>query len=124
MPAYFCVLSLIFSIAFVIPSAHASTGCNEEIARGAASWYGPGFENARTQSGERFNPAELSAAHPTLPFGTLVKVVHMRTRQSVMVRINDRGAFKRSVIDLSESAAREIGMIDDGIAPVALFKCN
>lgn len=90
-----------------------------------ASWYGPGFEGALTKSEERFDPAALSAAHPDLPFGTLVKVTNMRNHKSVVVRVNDRGAFGHErVIDLSESAARQIDMVNAGTAPVSIFKCN
>jgi len=109
--------------------SHASLAtplaCSEEIERGVASWYGPGFENALTTSEEIFDPTMLSAAHPSLPFGTLVKVTNMRNAKSVMVRVNDRGGFsKERVIDVSKSAAQQLGMIDDGTAPVAIFRCN
>lgn len=99
--------------------------CSEEIERGVASWYGPGFEGSLTKSEEVFNPTALSAAHPDLPFGTILKVTNLRNHRSVNVRVNDRGAFsKERVIDLSQSAATEIGMIDAGTAPVAIFRCN
>ncbi len=75
-------------------------------------------------SGEVFQPALLSAAHPSLPFGTIVKVTNLRNAQSVNVRINDRGAFKTNIIDVSQGAAYELDMIDDGTAPVALYVCN
>lgn len=122
-------MSLCLSLAVLSHPASAghaaAPNCREEIERGVASWYGPGFEGAKTKSEEVFNPASLSAAHPDLPFGTLVKVMNMRNYKSVMVRVNDRGAFgKERVIDVSQGAAREIGMIDTGTAPVAIFKCN
>lgn len=99
--------------------------CAEEIQRGVASWYGPGFEGSLTKSEEVFNPAGLSAAHASLPFGTMVRVMNMRNYKSVMVKVNDRGAFYRErVIDLSKGAAEELDMIDDGTAPVTIFKCN
>lgn len=98
--------------------------CTEEIARGTASWYGPGFEGAQTKSGELFQPGMLSAAHPSLPFGSIVKITNLRNHRSVNVRINDRGAFKTNIIDVSEGAAYELGMINDGTAPVAIFNCN
>lgn len=112
--------------AFIISPAFAnSASCSEEIERGVASWYGPGFEGSLTKSEEVFNPAQLSAAHPDLPFGTILKVTNLRNHRSVNVRVNDRGAFsKERVIDLSQSAANEIGMIDAGTAPVAIFRCN
>lgn len=107
------------------PVAAASHSCSEEVGRGVASWYGPGFEGALTQSEEVFDPAGLSAAHPSLPFGTVIKVMNMRNRRSVYVRVNDRGAFsKERVIDVSRAAAQELGMVEDGTAAVALFRCN
>lgn len=99
--------------------------CTEEIERGVASWYGPGFEGSLTKSEELFDPYVLSAAHPTLPFGTYVKVLNMRNQRSVIVKINDRGGFsKERVIDLSQAAADRVGMMEDGIAPVSIFRCN
>lgn len=107
-----------------LPNAAYAATCSEEIQRGVASWYGPGFEGSHTKSGEPFYPDAMSAAHPTLPFGTIVKITNLRNNNSVNVRINDRGAFKTNVIDVSEGAAYELGMVQDGTAPVALFKCN
>lgn len=75
---------------------------------GVASWYGPGFNGRRTANGERFNQWAMTAAHRTLPFGTLVRVTHKG--RSVTVRINDRGPFVRGrTIDLSKGAAKRIG---------------
>ena len=83
---------------------------------GTASFYGHG---TRTASGERFNPRSLTAAHRSLPFGTHVRVTHLRNGRSVVVRINDRGPFiRKRVIDLSRAAASVIGM--GGLAPVRL----
>lgn len=92
------------------------------IEKGTASWYGPRFHGRRTANGERFNMNELTAAHPSLPFGTLLEVRNTRTGKSVMVRVNDRGPFsKNRIIDLSFAAAREIGLVLSGTAPVQLF---
>ncbi|NEP12182.1 MAG: septal ring lytic transglycosylase RlpA family protein [Symploca sp. SIO2C1] len=86
---------------------------------GIASWYGPGFHGRKSASGERFNQNALTAAHRTLPFGTNVLVTNLNNGRSVIVRINDRGPFIRGrVIDLSVAAARVIGMLDSGVAPV------
>ncbi|WP_126173976.1 septal ring lytic transglycosylase RlpA family protein [Altericroceibacterium xinjiangense] len=86
---------------------------------GVASWYGPGLAGRPTASGERFDPDELTAAHRTLPFGSLVRVTYQD--KSVVVRINDRGPFGHGrVIDLSEAAAEEIGIIRRGSAKVQL----
>lgn len=119
----FILFLLIFMGA--IQPASALTTCTEEIERGVASWYGPNFSGALTQSEEPFDPSLMSAAHPNLPFGTVVKVTNMRNSRSVWVRINDRGGFgSERAIDLSEGAAEQIGMIDSGTAPVAIFKCH
>jgi rare lipoprotein A len=88
---------------------------------GNASWYGLVLQGHHTASGERFNPADLTAAHRTLPFGTLVRVVDLHTGHSVIVRINDRGVlFADRVIDLSSAAANELGILREGVAKVRL----
>jgi rare lipoprotein A len=90
--------------------------------KGFASWYGPGFHGRRTANGERYDMNALTAAHPSLPFGTLVEVRNPRTGRSVTVRINDRGPFAKSrVIDLSYAAAREVGVWGPGTAFVELY---
>ena len=69
------------------------------------------------------NPAELTAAHRTLPFGTRLKVTNKRNGKSVIVRINDRGPFiKGRVIDLSKAAAKKLGFIDKGVANICMAK--
>ena len=86
---------------------------------GYASWYGGKFQGRQTASGEIFDTNQLTAAHKTLPFGTIVKVTNLDTGKSVRVRINDRGPFVEGrIIDLSRKAATEIGMMATGIAPV------
>ncbi|MBD2492780.1 septal ring lytic transglycosylase RlpA family protein [Nostoc sp. FACHB-280] len=87
--------------------------------RGMASFYGYDGSGSMTASGQRFNPEAMTAAHRTLPFGTRVRVTNTRNGRSVIVRINDRGPYIRGrVIDLSTAAARTIGMIGSGVAPV------
>lgn len=91
------------------------------LGTGEASWYGPKFAGRPTASGETFDPTELTAAHRTLPFGSLVRVTSERTGKSVVVRINDRGPYHGNrVIDLSEAAAREIGIKNRGRGHVEL----
>jgi rare lipoprotein A len=91
------------------------------IMSGMASWYGPGFDGNYSASGEVFNANDLTAAHPDLPFGTLVRVVNMDNGQSVVVRINDRGPYAHGrVIDVSTAAASIIGLVSSGVAPVRL----
>ncbi|MBS1518462.1 MAG: septal ring lytic transglycosylase RlpA family protein [Bacteroidetes bacterium] len=86
---------------------------------GDASWYGPGFHGRKTANGERFNTNEMTAAHKTLPFNTLVKVTNLSNDMSVIVRINDRGPYVRGrIIDLSKAAKQELGM--GGLAHVRL----
>ncbi|MFN3389331.1 MAG: septal ring lytic transglycosylase RlpA family protein [Allosphingosinicella sp.] len=86
-----------------------------------ASYYGKGFAGRPTASGERFDPKLLTAAHRTLAFGTLVKVTDTVTGKSVVVRINDRGPFHGNrVLDLSEGAARQIGLAERGAGKVVM----
>lgn len=89
---------------------------------GLASWYGARFHKRRTASGELFDMKALTAAHPTLPFGSRVCVRSQMTGRSVIVRINDRGPHTRKrVIDLSRGAAEALGMVGLGLKPVELF---
>jgi rare lipoprotein A len=93
----------------------------EAIGGGEASYYGHELAGNRTASGERFNPAALTAAHRTLPLGTRLRVTNRANGKSVVVRVNDRGPFVRNrIIDVSLAAAREIGMIRSGKAMVTL----
>lgn len=94
----------------------------KELERGQASWYGPRFQGRRTASGERYDQHALTAAHKTLPFGTLVRVRSLVTGKEVEVRVNDRGPFVRGrVIDVSRAAAEALGMMTLGVKPVALL---
>lgn len=88
---------------------------------GYASWYGKAFQNRRTSSGEAFDVNKLTAAHRDLPFGTKVRVTALYNGQSVIVTINDRGPSRRDrVIDLSQSAARAIGLESKGVGLVKI----
>jgi rare lipoprotein A len=89
--------------------------------RGLATWYGAVREGHWTASGERFHEMAMTAAHKTLPFGTLLRVVDLRTHKSVVVRVNDRGQLPGNhVIDLSYAAAEELGIVKTGVAQVKL----
>jgi peptidoglycan lytic transglycosylase len=89
--------------------------------RGIATWYGTIFNGRRTANGETFDMYAMTACHPTLPFGSLVKVVNLKNRRSVIVRITDRGELSEGrIIDLSYGAARQLAMTEAGIAPVVL----
>ena len=90
---------------------------------GGASWYGPGFNGRTAASGERFNQNAMTAAHKTLPFGTVVKVVDQRTGKSVTVKINDRGPYHGGrIIDLSKAAATKLGFRASGTTKVCIEK--
>ena len=89
--------------------------------KGTASWYGPNFHGKRTSNGEIYDMHNFTAAHKTLPMNTMVKVTNLRNGKSVVVRINDRGPFVGDrIIDLSYAAAKRIGMVGTGTAPVEL----
>ena len=114
---------LVLSVASVAEARsrkHSHSGGNTHS--GIASYYGSkadGYAGRRTASGERVSSGALTAAHRSLPFGTMVRVTNTRTSKSVVVRINDRGPFVRGrVIDLTPAGARAIGM--SGLAPVSL----
>ena len=88
---------------------------------GTASWYGDYFQGKQTASGEPFNMNDLTAAHPTLPLGTFVKVTNLRNGKAVVVRINDRGpVVDGRIIDLSYNAARALGFKERGLQTVRL----
>ena len=96
-----------------------------QIWYGNASWYGPYWHGKTTSSGEKFNKNELTAAHKTLPFNTRVKVTNLKNNKSVIVRVNDRGPFKKGrIIDLSEKAADKIDAKKQGIAYVKVQVLN
>lgn len=102
------------------PDSPGSVGAPAQ--KGFASWYGPRFHGRRTANGERYDMNALTAAHPSLPFGTRVEVRNVRTGRSVTVRINDRGPFsKNRIIDLSYAAAREVDVVGPGTAFVEIY---
>lgn len=120
-------------IKHIVVAAALVTGClsfvtGEAIAAGkdqcgGASWYGPGFNGKMAASGERFNQNAMTAAHKTLPFGTVVKVVDQRTGKSVTVKINDRGPYHGSrIIDLSKAAATKLGIMQAGTGKVCITR--
>lgn len=101
------------------PFAPRKTATETQIAsRGVASFY---TEGTQTASGEKFDTHELTAAHPTLPFGTRLRVTNVATGRSVTVRVNDRGPYVRGrIVDVSYSAAETLGMVGAGVANVRL----
>jgi rare lipoprotein A len=89
--------------------------------RGVASWYGPGYKGKATASGIRYDPSAFTAAHRTLAFGSIVEVRNLQNNRVLLVEINDRGPFiKDRIIDLSERAAQDLGLIGPGTATVEL----
>ncbi|WP_299821348.1 septal ring lytic transglycosylase RlpA family protein [uncultured Pontibacter sp.] len=91
------------------------------FAEGKATYYADRMHGQRTASGDRYDKKQLTAAHATLPFNTLVQVTNLKNGKSVIVKINDRKAKSRHIIiDLSRAAAEEIGLIRDGITTVKL----
>lgn len=93
----------------------------ESSMEGLASYYASKFEGRLTANGEIFSNDSLTAAHRTLPFGTIVKVTNPSNKLSVIVRINDRGPFiEGRIIDLSQAAAKELKFIQEGICEVEL----
>ncbi len=92
---------------------------SEILERGSASWYGSALAGHHTANGEIFDPSKLTAAHRTLKLGTWLDVRRTDTGRTVRVRVNDRGPVShRFIIDLSSEAARELGMLRMGVAPV------
>jgi rare lipoprotein A len=91
----------------------------KEVWHGNASYYALAFQGKRTASGERFDSYAFTAAHRTLPFGSMVRVTDMKSGSWVDVRVNDRGPFKHDrIIDISYAAAREIGLVRAGVLRV------
>jgi rare lipoprotein A len=88
---------------------------------GMASWYGKNHDGKTTANGETFDMDALTAAHRTLPFGTVVRVTNLATKRTIKVRINDRGPYAEGrIIDLSARAARDLGIADHGVARVRI----
>jgi rare lipoprotein A len=99
-------------------ASRSDAGAGKAASHGIASYYTQG---TKTASGEKFNTLEMTAAHPTLPFGTKLRVTNLSSGRSVTVRVNDRGPFVHGrVVDVSYSAADALGMVGKGVAKVKL----
>jgi rare lipoprotein A len=99
-------------------AVHKNTGETPMTSHGVASFY---TEGTQTASGEKFDTHELTAAHPSLPFGTRLRVTNVATGRSVTVRVNDRGPYVSGrIVDVSYSAAETLGMVGKGVANVRL----
>ena len=115
------LISGIFAFSMIIIFMAMVSGHAETL--GTASFYGKELKGHRTANGERFNPAGLTAAHRTLPFGTTLRVTNLRNHKSVVVRVTDRGPHKRGrMIDLSYGAAKAVGMLDTGTTRVSVAR--
>lgn len=103
----------------VLCASFTATAQDNETFHGRATYYGDKSHGRRTASGDIFHKDSLTCAHKTLPFGTMLLVRNPKTGKEVIVRVTDRGPFaKNKVLDLSKAAAKEIGMLSDGIAMV------
>ncbi len=112
---------LSFSIVFFAALYSNAQQSVSRIDTGVASYYALKFHGRKTANGDIFHNDSLTAAHKTLPFGTLVRVTNLRNNKSVIVRINDRGMHgKKRIIDLSQAAAKEINMLGSGLVKVKL----
>jgi rare lipoprotein A len=119
---FFFLSMMCFFLLFPIFSQENDAAFRQE---GIASWYGIEFAGRPTASGEIFNPDDMTAAHPKLPFGTFLKVTNTHNGKQVIVRVNDRGPFAAArIIDLSERAAEHLDMIITGTAPVIVEAVN
>jgi len=124
MKKKYLFLFVLFVLIFVSFNLQAQ---NADLFRqeGIASWYGREFEGRPTASGEIFDSSQMTAAHPNLPFGTMVVVTNQHNNKSVTVRINDRGPFVHArIIDVSRAAAEQLDMIVTGTAPVSVVSVD
>ncbi len=104
-------------LALTIPFGAARANVQE----GTVSWYGAQFHDRQTANGERFDMGALTMAHPTLPFGTRVRVTNLGNGRSVVVRVNDRGPFVgHRIADVSRGAAAQLGIVSRGVARVRI----
>lgn len=103
-------------------SSHRSISDDDrKIIVGMASFYGKKYQGRKTANGETFDMYDYTCAHKTLPFGTKLKVTYLKTKESVVVRVNDRGPFiGNRIIDLTRQAAKDIGLLNDGVGKVKI----
>jgi rare lipoprotein A len=114
--------AIVYTLCFFSLTIGADCAANET---GLASYYANKFQGRKTANGDRYDKNKLTAAHRTLPIGSQVEVVNLRTHDSVIVTINDRGPYvRRLAIDLSYAAAKEIGLVQAGIGKVAINLVN
>src|SRR5690606_33198066 len=114
-----------FSVVFIEKAKTAEPTIKEQWdiinEKTKASWYGPGFHGRTTANSEKYNMYDMTAAHKTLPFGTMVKVTNLTNEKTIIVRINDRGPYSKGrSIDLSKVAMQELDGIHSGVISVKL----
>ena len=115
------IVKRLFAALITLIFAQFLNAQSDFIDTGVASYYAEKFHGRKTASGELYDMNLLTAAHPTLPFNTMVKVTNLKNKKSVVVRINDRGPFaKNRIIDLSKAAATKIGIIQSGLGNVRI----
>jgi len=124
MKKKYLFLTILF-LSVILPLQLQAQGADVFRQEGIASWYGREFEGRPTASGEIFDASQLTAAHPSLPFGTMLVVTNQHNKKSVTVRVNDRGPFVPArIIDVSRAAAEQLDMIVTGTAPVTVESLN
>lgn len=102
-------------------STPAPSAASGDVTEGKVAYYGRKFAGRKTASGERFNPAAMTMAHKTLPFGTMVRVTHLKANKSVVLRVNDRGPTTPDRIgDVSQGAAAKLRMLRSGVVEAKL----
>jgi rare lipoprotein A len=115
------VVALVVFVLYACATATPPPPIQSEVLHGVASWYGQEFAGRTTANGEIFDPLLFTAAHRTLPFGTLIEVRNPNTNESVRVRINDRGPYiGNRILDLSYAAAKQISLVEPGSGDVEL----
>jgi rare lipoprotein A len=112
---------LIFFLTLIFSPCILLSQQDSFLTTGKASFYHDKFQGRETSNGEEYNQNDFTAAHRTLPFNTIVHVTNKQNNKSVVVRVNDRGPFRKSrIIDLTRSAAEKLGMIPFGVVPVKI----
>lgn len=123
---FWIAFSLLAACSHVVSSSRDSgsagpvkLGKPEQVLQGRASWYGHPFHGRKTANGETYDMYSMTAAHKSLPFGSLLKVTNLDNQRELIVRVNDRGPYIAGrIVDLSFAAAKELGMIHRGVSPV------
>ncbi len=115
------ILKSVFAFVFISVLKLINPSNEDKIVSGKASYYAHKFEGRRTSSGQKYRASERTAAHRTYPFGTLLEVTNPRSGAKTLVRVNDRGPHTKSrLLDLSYSAAKDLGLVSSGVAEVSI----